>query len=142
MSPPNALVGGPDINALDARQKHSGMTVKERLVMIVNSSSHSQMVGIYTRLFGLLSVITLAGIAAVYFFHIPVWVAVIVGLVLIAVKGAIVVESFKQFMVGRNIIVMIFALTGILVLGLVLLPLLNRSDLLVGTRDISKEEGG
>ena len=104
--------------------------------------SVNTMVGIYIRLFGLLSVVTLAGIAAVYFFHIPVWVAVAVGLVLIAVKGAIVVDSFKQFMVGRNIIVMIFALTGILVLGLVLLPLLNRSDLLVGTRDISKEEGG
>jgi hypothetical protein len=97
------------------------------------------MVGIYIRLFGLLSVITLAGITAVYFFHIPVWVAIVVGLVLIAVKGTIVVDSFKQFMAGRNIIVMIFALTGILVLGLVLLPLLNRSDLLVGTLDISKQ---
>jgi len=97
------------------------------------------MVGIYTRLFGLLSVVTLAGIVAVYFFHIPVWVAVAVGLLLIVVKGAIVVDSFKQFMVGRKIIVMIFALTGIFVLGLVLLPLLNRRDSLVGTQDISKQ---
>ncbi len=104
-----------------------------------NSPNPSQMVGIYTRLFGLLSVVTLTGIAAIYFFHIPVWVAVVVGLVLIAVKGTIVVDSFKQFVAGRNIIVMIFVLTGILVLGLVLLPLLNRSDPLVGTRDISKQ---
>ncbi len=26
LSPPNAPVGGPDANVLDARQKHSGMT--------------------------------------------------------------------------------------------------------------------
>jgi len=97
------------------------------------------MVGIYTRLFGLLSVITLVGIAAVYFFHIPVWVAMAVGLALIAVKGTIVVDSFKQFMVGRNIIVLVFSLTGIFVLGLLFLPLFNHMDLLVGTRDISKQ---
>ena len=101
--------------------------------------STSRMVGIYTRLFGLLSVITLVGIAAVYFFHIPVWVAMAVGLALIAVKGTIVVDSFKQFMVGRNIIVLVFSLTGIFVLGLLFLPLFNHMDLLVGTRDISKQ---
>ncbi len=104
-----------------------------------NSPSTSQMVGIYSRLFGLLSVITLVGIAAVYFFHIPVWVAMAVGLVLIALKGTIVVDSFKQFMVGRNIIVMVFTMTGIFVLGLLLLPVLNHSDRLVGTQDISKQ---
>ncbi len=101
--------------------------------------SVNTMVGIYIRLFGLLSAVTLAGIAAVYFFHVPVWAAMAVGLVLIAVKGTIVVDSFKQFMAGRNIIVMVFTLTGIFVLGLLLLPLLNRSDPLVGTQDISKQ---
>ena len=104
-----------------------------------NSSSHSQMVGIYTRLFGLLSVITLAGIAAVYFFHVPVWAAMAVGLALIAVKSTIVVDSFKQFVVGRNIILLVFSLTGIFVLGLLFLPLFNHIDLLVGTQDISKQ---
>ena len=103
-----------------------------------NLPNTSQMVGIYNKLFALLAVITLAGIAAVYFFHIPVWLAAAGGLALIAVKSTIVVDSFKQFMVGRNIIVLIFALTGIFVLGLLFLPLFNHSNYLVGTQDISK----
>ena len=105
-----------------------------------NSPDTSQMVGIYKKLFGLLSIITLAGIAAVYFFYIPVWLAVACGLVLIAVKSTIVLGSFKQFLAGRNIIVIVFSLTGIFVLGLLLLPLLNHSDRLVGTQDISKQQ--
>ena len=100
----------------------------------------SQMVGIYKKLFGLLSIITLAGIVAVYFFHIPVWLALVCGLVLIAVKSSIVLGSFKQFLAGRGIIVIVFSLTGILVLGLLLLPLFNHSDRLVGTQDISKQQ--
>ena len=104
-----------------------------------NSPSTSQMVGIYNRLFALLAAITVAGIVAVYFFHIPVWLALLGGLALIAVKSTLVLESFKQFMVGRNTIVIVFTLTGIFVLGLLLLPVLNHHGFLVGTQDLSKQ---
>ena len=104
-----------------------------------NLPNTSQMVGIYSRLFAVLAVITLAGIAAVFFFHIPVWMVVVLGLVLIAVKSTIVFDAFKQFMVGKNILVIVFSLTGIFVLGLLLLPLMNHNSRIAGTVDISKQ---
>ena len=104
-----------------------------------NLPNTSQMVGIYNKLFALLAVITLFGIAAVYFFHIPVWLVVTGGIALIAVKSTVVFESFKQFMVGRNILVMVFSLTGIFVLGLLLLPLFNHGSRIAGTVDTSKQ---
>ena len=104
-----------------------------------NLPNTSQMVGIYNKLFALLAVITLFGIATVYFFHIPVWLVVTGGLALIAVKSTLVFESFKQFMVGRNILVIVFSLTGIFVLGLLLLPLFNHGSRIAGTVDVSKQ---
>ena len=104
-----------------------------------NLPNTSQMVGIYNKLFALLAVITLAGIAAVYFFHIPVWLVIVGGLALIAVKSTIVFDSFKQFLVGKNILIITFSLTGIFVLGLLLLPLFNHGNRIAGTVDTSKQ---
>ena len=103
------------------------------------SPSTSQMVGIYSRLFSLLAVITIGGIAAVYFFHIPMWLALLAGIALIAIKSSLVVDAFKQFMVGKNVILIIFGLTICFVIGLLFLPLANHASRIEGTQDISKQ---
>ncbi len=104
-----------------------------------NSPSTAQMVGLYSKLFTWLSIITLAGIAAVYFFHMPLWLVMSIGFLLMAIKSTLVVELFKQFMVGRNLILMIFALTISVIIGLLILPVLNHGGQIVGTEDTSMQ---
>ena len=103
-----------------------------------NTHDVPQMVSIYKKLFALLVVITLLGIGIV-FLHLPLWGAVLIALGIIALKGKIVVDSFKQFLIGREALMILFGLTLVFVAGLLTLPLLNHHDRLAGTEDISKQ---
>lgn len=96
-----------------------------------------KMVGIYKKLFLSLVLITLLGIG-VAFMHLPVWVAVVIGLTIMIVKSTVVIESFKHLLVGRWAIILIFTLTVMFVIPLVLLPLMTREGSLVGTVETSK----
>ena len=96
------------------------------------------MVSAYKKLFVWLSIITLMGIA-IAILHVPLWIVLAVGLTLIITKSLIVYESFKKLLVGRNLIVIVFILTGIFVVGLLFIPVLNHKGYLVGTEDISKQ---
>ena len=103
-----------------------------------NTHDVGKMVDIYKKLFLLLTVVTAAGIG-VAFLHMPVWLAVMFALVIIAFKSKIVLDSFKHLLTGRQLIVMVFGLTAIFALGLLVLPVLNHHGYIVGTEDISKE---
>lgn len=97
----------------------------------------SPMVATYKRLFVILSLITLIGIA-VAVVHVPLWVLLSLGLIFILVKSMTVYRSFKHLLIGRKLIVIIFVLTAIFVTGLLLLPVLNHQDSIVGTQDTSR----
>lgn len=103
-----------------------------------NPHDVSPMVAVYKRLFIILSLITLMGVA-VAVVHVPVWVLLSAGLIFILIKGLTVYNTFKHLFTGRNLIVIIFILTAIFVIGLLLLPLLNHHDYLVGTQDTSRQ---
>ena len=96
------------------------------------------MVSAYKRLFVVLSIITLVGITIVVL-HVPLWFVLSVGLAFIIAKSVIVFESFKNLLINRHLIVIVFILTGIFVAGLLFLPVLNHKGYIVGTEDISKQ---
>ena len=106
----------------------------------MSSSTHdvTKMVGIYKKLFLLLTVVTVLGIG-IAFLHMPLWLAIVVALGIIVFKSKIVLDCFKHLLGGRQLLVMVFGLTAIFVLGLLLLPALNHEGYIVGTQDISKE---
>ena len=96
------------------------------------------MVNTYKKLFLVLSVITLIGVAIVLL-HAPLWIVLVIGLSFVAIKSAIVYETFKNLMVGKNVIIILFSLTAIFLLTLLLLPVLNHKGFIVGTEDTSKQ---
>lgn len=96
------------------------------------------MVNTYKKLFVILSVITLMGIAIVLL-HAPWWTVLFVGLCFVALKSAIVYETFKNLMVGKNAVIILFGLTIFFLLHLLLLPVLNSKGHITGTVDISKQ---
>ncbi len=97
----------------------------------------SPMVATYKRLFVILSLITLIGIA-VAVVHVPIGVLLSLGLAFMLIKAMTVYRSFQHLLTGRKLIVIVFILTAIFVAGLLLLPVLNRQDYLVGTQDTSR----
>lgn len=98
----------------------------------------SKMVGIYKKLFIFLVLVTALGIG-VAFVHLPVWLAILIALGIIAIKTKFVTDAFKHLLVGKNGLVILFALTAIFFLGLIILPLFNHNGQIVGTVDLSKE---
>ncbi len=98
----------------------------------------TKMVAIYKKLFVLLATITLIGIGIV-FLKLPIWIAVVVGLLIMAVKAKIVLDAFGHLLTGRYGLIILFGLTGVFFITLILLPLLNHEGYLVGTVDISKQ---
>ena len=106
----------------------------------MSSTTHdvSKMVGIYKKLFLLLTMVTVAGIG-IAFLHMPVWLAIAAALGIMAFKSKIVLDCFKHLLGGRQVLVVVFGLTAIFVLGLLLLPVLNHHGYIVGTQDLSKE---
>jgi len=102
------------------------------------SSSHEvpKMVGVYKKLFLLLTSITCLGIIAALL-HLPVWLAVVIALGIIAIKGKFVLDAFKDLLTPRRALVILFALTGFFFLTVLLLPFLNKKDHLVGSEDTS-----
>lgn len=96
------------------------------------------MVSTYKKLFLILSVVTIIGISVVLL-HVPLWAVLLVGLFFMFLKSVFVYESFKNLLIGRNIIIMVFVLTAVFVLGLLLIPVMNHQGYIVGTEDISKQ---
>jgi hypothetical protein len=106
-------------------------------------SSNSQedikpMIATYKKLFLILSVITLIGIGLVLL-HVPLWIVLLVGFSFMIIKSFVVYESFKNLLVGRNGIIILFALTVMFLITLLLLPIFNQNGHIVGTVDISKQ---
>ena len=97
-----------------------------------------KMVSIYMRLFLLLVSVTALGIL-LSALHMPVLASVFVALSIILFKSSIVYDAFKGLLVGKNILVLVFSMTGIFFLTLLLLPFFNHEGRIVGTVDISKE---
>jgi hypothetical protein len=106
--------------------------------MSSDSQNIDPMISTYKKLFLYLSIITILGIAFV-FLRAPIWIVITVGLLFIIVKSAIVIESFKKLLIGRNSLVIIFGLTITFLIALLLLPALNHQGYLVGTEDTSKQ---
>ncbi len=104
------------------------------------SDSHDvpKMVGIYKKLFLVLVSVTAFGIV-IALLHVPVWLAVAIGFVFIALKSTMVYDSFKHLMTGRNAIIILFVMTAAFFATLLLLPAWNQNGHLDGTVDISKE---
>lgn len=98
----------------------------------------SKMVGIYKKLFILLVAITALGIV-LSALHMPWIVTLTIALGIIALKSKIVFDAFKGLLVGKNILIVVIGLTLTFFLALVILPLLNHSDYIKGTQDLSKE---
>jgi len=95
------------------------------------------MVALYKKLFTILGVITALGIG-IAFLHMPVWLAVVAAVVIIIVKGGVVVEVFKPLLATRPILVIVFGLTVFFVIGLIMLPVIDKGTI-VGTQHIGKE---
>ncbi len=106
----------------------------------MSSNAHDvpKMVGIYKKLFVLLVAITFFGIS-VALLHIPLWIAVLIALSIIVLKSKIVLDSFQHLLVPRSALVILFGLTAVFFIVLLLLPLFNHQDRIVGTQDISKQ---
>ena len=98
----------------------------------------SKMVGIYKKLFLILALVTAVGIA-IAFMRLPVWVAIVLALAIIAIKGKVVLDSFQHLLTGRNALIILFGLTAVFFVVLILAPVLNHSNYITGTQDISKE---
>lgn len=96
-----------------------------------------KMVALYKKLFTILGVITALGIGMA-FLHMPVWLAVVAAVAIIIVKGGVVVDVFKPLLATRPILVIVFGLTVFFVIGLIMLPVINKGTI-VGTHDLSKE---
>ncbi len=101
-----------------------------------SNTNTDEMIKMYKRLFAVLGIMTLLGIAIVYV-HFPVWAAVIVGLLIMAIKSKVVIDTFKTFITGRNSILIVFALTGIFFIVLLSLPLINQNNHIIGTEHTS-----
>ncbi len=69
----------------------------------------------------------------------PFWAALLLALIIMAVKSKVVIDSFKHLIAGRNSILILFGLTVIFFIAVVLLPLLNHEGQIKGTVDTSKE---
>lgn len=106
--------------------------------MSSNSQDVSKMVGVYKRLFIILAIVTGLGIG-IAFLHLPVWVAIGIAFIIMAIKSKVVIDSFKHLIVGRNLILVLFGLTGIFFISVILLPLLNHENSITDTVDISKQ---
>jgi hypothetical protein len=106
----------------------------------VTSEAHDvpKLVGIYKKLFTILVIVTLLGIGIAYL-HMPVWLAITIALLIIFFKAAVVVELFKQLLVGRWMLLLTFGLTLFFFAGLVLLPMLNHKAHITGAIDIGLE---
>ena len=99
----------------------------------------SKMVGIYKKLFTVLVIITALGIG-IAFLHMPIWLAVTIALAIIFFKSAVVVESFKHLLVGRQVLVLTYGLTLCFLAGMVLLIWFNSNHgRITDTVDLSKE---
>ncbi len=103
-----------------------------------NSEDVSKMVVVYKKLFLVLAVITALGIGIAYL-HVPVWVAILIAFIIMAIKGKVVIDAFKHLIVGRNLILVLFGLTAIFFVAVIILPLLNHEGYIVGTEDLSKQ---
>ena len=97
-----------------------------------------KMVGIYKKLFLVLTIITILGIG-ITFLHMPVWLAIVLAFGIIAIKSKVVIDAFKHLLTGRNVLILTIALTGVFLVALLILPLLNHEGYITGTKDISKE---
>lgn len=106
--------------------------------MSSNEQDVSKMVAVYKKLFALLAIITALGIG-IAFVHLPVWVALLIALAIIAVKSKVVIDLLKHLIVGRNLILILFGLTGIFFVAVIILPLLNHEGPITDTVDISKQ---
>lgn len=106
--------------------------------MSSNPHDVAPMVKTYKKLFLYLSIITIIGIA-IAILHPPLWLILGVGLVFIAGKSMIVFSSFKNLLVGRNLLVIVFLLTFIFIAGLLMTAIFENNSHLVGTEDISKQ---
>jgi hypothetical protein len=106
----------------------------------VTSEAHDvpKLVGIYKKLFTILVIVTLLGIGIAYL-HMPVWLAITIALLIIFFKAAVVVDLFKQMLVGRWMLLLTFGLTLFFFAGLVLLPLFNHKAHITGAVDIGLE---
>ena len=104
----------------------------------MDQTSVKPLVATYKKLFVILSIITLVGIA-VAVLRVPFWVVLTVGLVFMVAKSAVVYQSFKNLLVGPRMVLMfiILFLTVSFVIGLLFLPVLNHHGYIVGTEDIS-----
>lgn len=106
--------------------------------MSSNSPDVAKIVAMYKKLFILLATITLIGIGIVYL-KFPVWIAIVVGLLIMAIKTKIVLDAFGHLLTGRNGLTILFGLTAAFFITLIILPLLNHEGQLVGTVDLSKQ---
>ncbi len=97
-----------------------------------------KMVGIYKKLFLLLTVVTAIGILVSYW-HMPIWLAVSLAMVIIVWKSGVVYGSFQHLMGNRMSLLLVFGMTLFFFAGLLLLPLFNHGGFIVGTTDLSKE---
>lgn len=97
-----------------------------------------KMVGVYKKLFTILITITVLGIGVAYL-HLPAWLAIILALGIIALKGAAVWSSFKHLLTGKSALLITFGLTAIFFAGVVILPCLNQNGHITDTVDLSKE---
>ncbi len=97
----------------------------------------TKMVGVYKKLFILLVSVTALGIVLTVV-HMPVALTILISLSIILIKGKIVFDAFKEFLVGKNVLIILFGLTIIFFIAIVTLPLLNHENTIVGTEDLSK----
>lgn len=97
-----------------------------------------KMVTAYKKLFILLVSITALGML-LSVLHMPIALTIVLALTIILIKGKVVYDAFKHLLVGKNILLLVFGLTIFFFLILIVLPLLNHQNHIVGTEDISKE---
>ncbi len=97
-----------------------------------------KMVEVYKKLFILIVSVTALGIV-LSALHMPLFWTVIIALSIIVFKGKIVYDSFKDLLIGKNALIVVFILTIFFFLMILLLPLFNHENLIVGTEDISKD---
>ncbi len=103
-----------------------------------SSTDTNQMVVAYKKLFTILSVVTLIGISII-FFHLPLWIVFVAGFVLMIIKSKALIDAFKPLLAGRQLILILFGLTAVFFIAVLLLPVFNMNNHIVGTVDISKQ---
>lgn len=111
---------------------------QERVTASSQEHDVPMMVHSYKKLFLLLVAVTGLGIVLAYL-HMPVWLAVVLGLGIIIYKSSVVVDAFKHLILGRPLLILVFAMTAIFFVSLLLGPIMTHEDPLLGTIDISKE---